>query len=142
MSTPARESDGLVLPPLASPVLQPWEVWDQSPYDVEMLRVCARSWLWMDDTEDQQRECVFIMGQADGTINGFLNSGRHRASALTAEPAGNCGHTLTCPYHNWAYSNDGTLIGIPDKARMYPDGFPMSDYGLVPIRVHVAWDKL
>ena len=153
MSTPARESDGLVRAPVESPMLQPWEVFDQSLFDLEMLRVFARSWIWLGDTEDLQREGDFITGrigyqsvlvirQADGSIKGFLNNCRHRASALTAEPAGNCGHTLTCPYHNWAYSNDGTLIGIPDKARMYPDGIPMSDYGLVPIRVHVAWDKL
>ena len=153
MSAPARESDGLVRSPIESPMLQPWEVWDQDLFDLEMLRVFARSWIWLGDTEDLQREGDFITGrigyqsvlvirQADGSLRGFLNNCRHRASALVFEPAGNCGHTLTCPYHNWAYSNDGTLVGIPDKARMYPDGFPMSDYGLVPIRIHVAWDKL
>ena len=58
------------------------------------------------------------------------------------EPAGHCGRTLTCPYHNWSYAIDGRLIGIPDEPRMYPDGFPKEDYGLVPIRVEVAWDML
>ena len=49
---------------------------------------------------------------------------------------------MTCPYHNWAYNLDGALIGIPDRVRMYPDGIDMSQYGLVPIRIEVAWGKL
>lgn len=148
-----RESDGLVRSPLESPMLQPWEVWDQELFDLEMLRVFGRSWVWLGDTEDLQRPGDFLTGQigyqpvivvrqTDGTIKGFLNNCRHRASTVATEPRGNCGNSLTCPYHNWAYSIDGRLIGIPDQKRMYPDGFPLDEYGLVPIRVEVAWDKL
>src|SRR3546814_12962024 len=76
---------------------------------------------------------VIVIRQTDGSVKGFLNNCRHRASGLEFEPSGHCGRTLTCPYHNWAYSIDGTLVGIPDKNRMYGEDFPMEDYGLVPI---------
>jgi choline monooxygenase len=85
---------------------------------------------------------VVVLRQEDGEVRGFLNNCRHRASGLAFEPAGHCGKSLTCPYHGWAYAIDGRLIGVPDEPRMYPDGLPHEQFGLVPIRVEVAWDKL
>lgn len=148
-----EEFGGLVPLTPDSPMLQPWEVYDKDLFDLEMVRVFARSWVWLGDTEDLQEPGDFITGrigmqpvivirQTDGSVKGFLNNCRHRASGLEFDPAGHCGKTLTCPYHNWAYSIDGTLVGIPDKNRMYGEDFPMEDYGLVEIRVEVAWDKL
>ena len=147
-----QETDGLVNPTLPSPMLQPYEVWDQDLFDREMVRVFARSWIWLGDTEDLAEPGDFITGrigyqpvmvirQADGSLKGLLNNCRHRASGLLFEPAGNCGKTMTCPYHNWAYAIDGRLIGIPDRKRMYPEGFPDGEYGLVEFRVEVAWGK-
>src|SRR3546814_8174482 len=102
-------------------MLQPWEVYDQDLFDLEMVRVFARSWVWLGDTEDLAEPGDFITGrigmqpvivirQTDGSVKGFLNNCRHRASGLEFEPSGHCGRTLTCPYHNWAYSIDGTLV--------------------------------
>jgi nitrite reductase/ring-hydroxylating ferredoxin subunit len=148
-----QETEGLVDSPLESPMLQPWEVYDQDLFDLEMLRVFARSWVWLGDTEDLKEpgdyltgqigyQPVIVIRQTDGTVKGFLNNCRHRASSVAEGPSGHCGRTLTCPYHNWAYSIDGRLVGIPDEPRMYPDGFPKEQYGLVPIRIEVAWGKL
>jgi phenylpropionate dioxygenase-like ring-hydroxylating dioxygenase large terminal subunit len=148
-----RELSGLVRSPLPTPMLQPWEIFDQDLFDLEMVRVFARSWVWLGDNEDLVNPGDFITGkigyqpvlvirQEDGSLRGFLNNCRHRASGLAFEPAGHCGRSLTCPYHNWAYSINGDLIGIPDKMRMYGPDFPMRDYGLVPFRVVEAWDKL
>ncbi|MDD9369743.1 MAG: aromatic ring-hydroxylating dioxygenase subunit alpha [Acidimicrobiales bacterium] len=147
------EFSGLVPLTPDSPMLQPWEVFDQDLFDLEMVRVFARSWVWLGDTEDLEnpgdyltgvigRQQVIVIRQVDGSVKGFLNNCRHRASGLAFEPAGHCGKTLTCPYHNWAYNIDGALVGIPDKNRMYSPDFPMEDYGLVPIRIEVAWNKL
>jgi choline monooxygenase len=147
------ETDGLVRSPLPTPMLQPWEVFDQDLFDIEMRRVFGRSWVWLGDTEDLQQAGDYITGTigaqpvvvvrtASGEIKGFLNNCRHRASSVVGAPAGNCGSSMVCPYHNWAYNLDGDLIGIPDRVRMYPDGMPMEQYGLVPIRIEVAWDKL
>lgn len=147
------EFSGLVPLTPDSPMLQPWEVFDQDLFDLEMVRVFARSWVWLGDTEDLEnpgdyltgaigQQQVIVIRQVDGSVKGFLNNCRHRASGLAFEPAGHCGKTLTCPYHNWAYNIDGRLVGIPDKNRMYTPDFPMEDYGLVPIRIEVAWNKL
>jgi choline monooxygenase len=147
------ETSGLVSSPLETPMLQPWEVYDQDLFDLEMIRVFGRAWVWLGDTEDLREpgdfltasigmQSVIVIRQQDGSVKGFLNNCRHRASGLASETAGHCGRTLTCPYHNWAYAIDGRLIGVPDEPRMYPEGLPHEDYGLVPIRIEVAWNKL
>ena len=147
-----EETDGLV-PWTDSPMLQPWEVYDRDLFDIEMVRVFGRAWVWLGDTEDLQQPGDYITGRigtqpvlvvrtAAGEIKGFLNNCRHRASGVLFEPAGNCGSSMVCPYHNWSYDLDGNLIGVPDRVRMYPDGFDLAEYGLVPFRLEVAWDKL
>ena len=153
MERHVQETTGLVVSPVDTPMLQPHEVYDQQLFDLEMVRVFGRSWVWLGDTEDLTEpgdfitanigtQPVMVIRQQDGTLKGFLNNCRHRASGLVFDPAGNCGKTMTCPYHNWAYAIDGTLVGIPDRTRMYPDDIPTEDYGLVPIRIEAAWDKL
>ncbi len=148
----SAERGGLVPTTIPTDFVQPWEVFDQELFDLEMVRVFARSWVWLGDIEDLVKPGDFITGtigyqpvivirQSDGGVKGFLNNCRHRASGLEFTPSGNCGSTLTCPYHNWAYNISGELIGIPDKKRMYGDDFPMEDFGLVPFRVEVAWGK-
>ena len=147
------ETEGLVRSPLPTPMLQPWEVFDQDLFDLEMVRVFGRSWVWLGDTEDLTSpgdyltatigyQRVLVVRTTDGAIKGFLNTCRHRASPVLLEETGHCKASMTCPYHSWSYDLDGRLIGIPDRQRMYPDGIPMEDYGLVPIRVEVAWGKL
>jgi choline monooxygenase len=149
----SAETDGLVVSPVDSPMLQPYEVYDRELFDLEMVRVFARSWVWLGDTEDLQQpgdyftatigtQPVVVVRTADGEIKGYLNNCRHRASTVVTPGTGNCGSSMVCPYHNWAYDLEGRLIGIPDRVRMYPDGIPMEQYGLVPIRLEVAWDKL
>ena len=134
-------------------MLQPWEVFDQDLFDLEMVRIFARSWNWLGDTEDLQHpgdyitahigyQSVIVIHQPDGTLKGFLNNCRHRASGLAFQPAGNCGTHLTCPYHNWSYALDGHLTTVPDRNRMYGDDFNPDHYGLIPIRIHTAWNKL
>lgn len=147
------EFGGLVPVTRDSPMLQPWEVFDQDLFDLEMVRVFARSWVWLGDTEDLVEPGDFVTGrigyqsvivvrQDDGSLRGFLNNCRHRASGLAFEPAGHCGKTLTCPYHNWSYALDGRLVAVPDRNRMYGPDFAMEHYGLIPFRVEVAWGKI
>ena len=147
------ETDGLVDSPLASPMLQPWEVFDQELFDLEMVRVFARSWVWLGDTDDLQQpgdfitatigsQPIVVVRTASGEVKGFLNNCRHRASTVVTAPDGNCGSSMVCPYHNWTYNLNGELIGIPDRIRMYPDGIAMENFGLIPIRIEVAWNKL
>src|SRR5262245_19433907 len=79
------ETAGLVPSPLPTPMLQPFEVYDQDLFDREMVRVFARSWVWLGDTEDLKEPGDFITGrigyqgvvvirQEDGEVRGFLNN--------------------------------------------------------------------
>jgi nitrite reductase/ring-hydroxylating ferredoxin subunit len=150
---PLAETDGLVHSPMPTPMLQPWEVYDRELFDLEMVRVFGRSWIWLGDTDDLQQpgdfitatigaQPIVVVRTASGEIKAYLNNCRHRASSVVTSPTGNCGSSFVCPYHNWTYDLDGALIGIPDRVRMYPDGIDTEQYGLVPIRIEVAWDKL
>lgn len=155
MTTRAQweEAAGLVDPLVATPMLQPWEATDRELFDLEMLRVFGRSWVWLGDLEDLDAPGDFITGtigaqpvvvvrRDDGELAGYLNVCRHRAAPLLDDPVGHCGQRVTCPYHSWTYDLDGRLVGVPDEARMYPDGIDHDALGLVPIRVEAAWGKL
>jgi len=144
--TPARG-------PLPTDLLQPEEVYDQDLFDLEMLRVFARSWIWLGDTEDLREpgdyltgqiglQPVFVVRQADGSLKGFLNACRHRASPIAYGDTGHCPKSFTCPYHSWSYALDGALLSVPDRRRMYGREFKLEDYGLVEFRVDVLFDKL
>jgi choline monooxygenase len=139
--------------PLPTDLVQPFEVYDQERFDLEMLRVFARSWIWLGDTEDLREpgdyisgtiglQPVFVVRQADGSLRGFLNACRHRASPLVYDAAGHCPKSFTCLYHAWTYGHDGALLSVPDQKNMYGSEFHRDDYGLVPIRVGVLFDKL
>ena len=54
------ETDGLVHSPMPTPMLQPWEVYDQDLFDTEMVRVFGRSWVWLGDMADLQQPGDYI----------------------------------------------------------------------------------
>ncbi len=114
-------------------------------YRLEIDRVFARSWVVVADTTDLTNPGDFVAAHIgdtpvitvrgeDGEIRTFLNACRHRGSTL-ARGEGNCGRTLTCPYHAWSYGHDGRLVGIPDREEFSCDPRTM---GLVPVRTGVA----
>ena len=55
---------------------------------------------------------VFVLRGRDGTLRGFRNVCRHRGARLLEEGTGRCG-PIRCPYHNWAYNDDGQLMTAP-----------------------------
>jgi Rieske 2Fe-2S family protein len=65
---------------------------------------------------------------------GFYNVCRHRGSRLCEEPAGRLKGAVKCPYHAWAYSFEGELIGTPNVGR---DEIDRSRLGLWPVDVAV-----
>lgn len=73
---------------------------------------------------------VVVRGKT-GVVRAFSNSCRHRGSVI-AEGQGNLS-VLQCPYHNWTYALDGTLIGAPLVREDM--NFKMSDNDLIPIRL-------
>jgi phenylpropionate dioxygenase-like ring-hydroxylating dioxygenase large terminal subunit len=70
----------------------------------------------------------------DGQVRAFANVCRHRGSKVV-DGAQGCARRLVCPYHAWAYGQDGRLIAVPDRAD-YP-ALDMADHGLRALEVEI-----
>lgn len=73
---------------------------------------------------------VIVLRNPDGEVKAFFNTCRHRGSRLCLHEKGNA-HRLVCPYHQWVYDQDGSLL----HARQMPADFARDEYSLR--RVHV-----
>ncbi|MFD0858219.1 aromatic ring-hydroxylating oxygenase subunit alpha [Roseovarius aquimarinus] len=76
---------------------------------------------------------VFVMRTRDG-LRAFRNVCRHRGARLLPEGTGRC-NTIRCPYHQWVWGEDGSLLNVPfwgDDAE-----FELSDWALDRIEWHV-----
>lgn len=76
---------------------------------------------------------VFVMRSADG-LKAFRNVCRHRGARLLPEGTGRC-NTIRCPYHQWVWGEDGTLLNVPWWGND-PD-FQKSDWALDGISFEV-----
>lgn len=137
---------------------------DPSFHDLELARVFGTSWVAVGlaaEVGDAGDVLVGSVGGAsvivtrdrEGRLHAFYNTCRHRGSRLIEETTHLRGH-IRCPYHSWAYTLGGELIGtplfegspIPDDQRAAFDmsaveAFDRADYGLLPVRVE-AWGPL
>jgi len=71
---------------------------------------------------------VVIVRGRDGRIRAFHNSCRHRGSRVCNTERGTAAR-LVCPYHQWTYDLDGSLV----FARQMADGFCKEEFGLKPV---------
>ncbi len=78
-------------------------------------------------------EGVLLVRSADGRLNGFSNTCRHRGHELLEPGTSRNLRAIKCPYHAWVYGLDGELNGAPRFSEV--PGFDRSDYPLVPVRV-------
>jgi len=75
------------------------------------------------------QSAIIIRGD-EGEIYAHHNTCRHRGSIICLEERGNKAK-LKCPYHNWVYEKNGNLR----NARLMPDDFDKSRFGLHPVKV-------
>lgn len=122
----------------------------EAPLKADREAILRRSWQFVGHetmlpaTGDYLAEVVggapvVVVRKADGALAAFHNVCRHRAGALVADGAGNCGEAFTCRYHGWRYALDGRLRNAVDFGAA--PGFDARDYGLFPIRVE-TWRGL
>ncbi|KAA1011497.1 aromatic ring-hydroxylating dioxygenase subunit alpha [Paraburkholderia panacisoli] len=78
------------------------------------------------------RTPVVVVRGKDGEVSAFFNTCRHRGSVICTEPAGHA-KRLVCPYHQWVYELDGTLL----SARQMPTDFDRHAHALRPVHVEV-----
>jgi len=97
-------------------------------FDLEREKVFFRSWIYAGcesslegpgdfRTVDVAGESVLVVRDADGALNAFYNVCRHRGSRLCDDAGGRMKGAVKCPYHAWAYSFDGRLIGTPNVGK-------------------------
>jgi nitrite reductase/ring-hydroxylating ferredoxin subunit len=66
-----------------------------------------------------QGETVLITRLKDGGLSAFHNICQHRGARIVRDSG--CGaRRFKCPWHDWVYDFDGTVIGIPDKEDFDP----------------------
>jgi phenylpropionate dioxygenase-like ring-hydroxylating dioxygenase large terminal subunit len=55
---------------------------------------------------------ILVTRNKQGVVKAFVNSCRHRGSALTFCRSGSTAGGFSCPYHGWSYNLDGKLLGV------------------------------
>jgi phenylpropionate dioxygenase-like ring-hydroxylating dioxygenase large terminal subunit len=66
-------------------------------------------------TTDDFGTPVLATRDDNGNFRAFINACRHRGVRVANEPRGDT-RRFMCPFHNWTYTNDGALVGIPREA--------------------------
>ncbi|MGZ8552684.1 MAG: aromatic ring-hydroxylating oxygenase subunit alpha [Chitinophagaceae bacterium] len=84
-------------------------------------------------TYQAHTDSIIIIRGNNGEVYAHYNTCRHRGSLICLEEKGNT-PKLICPYHQWVYDKDGSLL----KSRLMPDDFDRSQFGLHPVHVQVV----
>lgn len=117
---------------------------DQAFYEFEKEALFNHEWLcvgresWVEKSGDYFStsiigEPLLIARNAQGQVKAMSAVCQHRAM-LVAEGQGNT-RAFLCPYHHWAYSLDGELIGAPAMDKTVD--FNKKDFCLPTLRVEI-----
>lgn len=112
-------------------------------FEMEWDAIWSQYWLFAGTTAEIPRpgdylvynagkDSVIIIRGNKGEIYAHHNTCRHRGSLICLEESGNA-PKLMCPYHQWVYNRDGSLF----RARLMPEDFDKSEYGLHPAHIAV-----
>jgi Rieske 2Fe-2S family protein len=123
---------------------------DERVWRREQDTVFSRSWFCVGRTEEIPNAGDYVARDVAGTsviavrgkddvVRAFFNVCRHRGSMLCDEGAGSTRGAFSCPYHNWVYDLDGTLIGTPNVRA--GDDFDRSKYPLRAVSCDV-WEGM
>jgi phenylpropionate dioxygenase-like ring-hydroxylating dioxygenase large terminal subunit len=132
---------------------------NEAIYRQELEQIFARAWLFVGHesqiprrgdffTSNMGEESVILARDQRGRVHVFLNTCRHRGMKVCRYDEGNTA-VFTCPYHGWAYANDGRLTGVPSFREGYREQFDHSAWGLVEVAqleiykgaIWATWDK-
>jgi Rieske 2Fe-2S family protein len=88
--------------------------------------------------EEMAGESLIIVRGDEGEVNAFFNVCRHRGYQFCEQARGSA-KRFVCPYHQWSYGRDGSVLHVPGAA----DGefFDYADWGLHRAHVEV-WHGL
>ena len=110
-------------------------------YDLDLDVIFGRHWLFCAAeaelaepgdyvTVSVGASSVIIVRDDDESVRALHNVCRHRGSRILEEPCGSVGN-LVCPYHQWTYRTDGSLIFAEGQA----PNFDRQPFGLKQVHV-------
>jgi phenylpropionate dioxygenase-like ring-hydroxylating dioxygenase large terminal subunit len=113
-------------------------------FDAEWQSIFKKHWLFAGNSAQirnagdyflcqLQNDTVIIIRGNNGEVHAHYNTCTHRGFAICLHEKGNAAK-LVCPYHQWVFDKDGTLL----NARMMPDDFCKGDYNLRSVHVQVV----
>lgn len=113
---------------------------DPTIFQMEMERLFSRTWTLVghDSQIPEQgdyfqalvaQKPIFLVRDGDQSIKAFLNACPHRGAPLCNKAKGNA-RRIVCPYHNWTFKTDGSLIGVPLRSEYDAGVFNLRDHGL------------
>jgi phenylpropionate dioxygenase-like ring-hydroxylating dioxygenase large terminal subunit len=122
--------------------LEPRYYVDEGVFARERERVFAGSWIPVCRREDVASpgdyvtydlagDPIVVTRSRDGRLTALANVCRHRSMVIMSG-SGNA-PALQCPYHQWTYSLDGSLVGAPQSADA--PGFDKADHCLPRLAV-------
>ena len=93
---------------------------DELVYRAELERIWRSGWLFVGHTCEVPNsgdyitfsvgdDSLIIIRDDGGEINALWNVCRHRGTQICDEASGRAGR-LVCPYHQWTYARDGSLV--------------------------------
>jgi phenylpropionate dioxygenase-like ring-hydroxylating dioxygenase large terminal subunit len=118
----------------------------QAIYEAELKKIHCRQWLLVGHisllknpgdyyVKQVGPESLIIARDSSQRVRAYFNVCRHRGFRICqANETGNA-KRLTCPYHAWTYSVDGSLVAAPGYKNGEDADF--SEYGL-----HEAWCEI
>jgi phenylpropionate dioxygenase-like ring-hydroxylating dioxygenase large terminal subunit len=129
-------------PSLEAETLPPWAYTSQEFYEREVERIFMKVWNFLGRADHIPNPGdyftlnfagvpLIIARDRAGGLRAFVNSCRHRGTILV-EGDGNC-RAFKCPYHSWAYSLEGELLGAPEMERTL--NFDSSNSPLLAVRL-------
>ena len=118
-------SSSSTLSPQTWATLPSHDYFDSTRYQQELEQIWCQNWIYVCRGEVLKATGAFrtfeigsqnivILRDEDGQLQAFHNTCRHRGSILCTEREGQIkSRRIVCPYHQWSYSFQGKLRGIP-----------------------------
>ncbi len=128
---PVRFSAEIPNTPGRSEVLDARVYTDPDRFELERRYVLNPSWQIMCRSEELVEagdhvvweghgETIVITRRKDGGLAGFHNVCQHRGARIVRD-SGKCARRFKCPFHDWVYDYEGTVIGVPDRDDFDPE---------------------
>ena len=117
---------------------------DPDLFELEMEKIWEGNWIYLahesqiPNTNDyvtlfMGRTPVVLIRDADGSVNGFVNSCAHRGTTLVREECGNRGD-FSCPFHGWVYNTRGeAMVVMNEQGGDYPEQFDKKAFNLTRV---------